>query len=391
MSLSRRVVLEGLPAAQRDLRLTDLEGRDVSAQLTPRSEDGKLSVTLSPAIRTFIVKPREIPTLTPAAEKLRLPGGIVNAIGDPTAAGPARAVWFRLTLDPSPVPAVWDGVRRQYGMRLTFGVEQTGPTASDSGAAALQLTQPITVKFAYDGMTAAELPPLILEAAGLDHEKTVDLHFVPSTPSPRLLVRSSIADANLPLKALPRLEVRPVQRAVAGLGLASVDVVIERVQPHGERITATQRLPVVIEIDGRATPEPRQPVIEAGAATTSFTLSTAGLGKTTIRASADGVMGAAVVEQMFPFGPVIAVLLGGALGGYARRFVKGARRSATGRRVTEGLLVGVVAFVAGVLGVGYLNVPPAIVATEAGAFLTGALCGFVGVTVLEALTKKTTG
>ncbi|MBE2214239.1 MAG: hypothetical protein IAE82_10245, partial [Opitutaceae bacterium] len=70
---------------------------------------------------------------------------------------------------------------------------------------------------------------------------------------------------------------------------------------------------------------------------------------------------------------------------FARRFVRGARRRSAGRQVIEGVVVGLVAFVAGVLGVGLLDLPPVIVATVAGAFLTAVLAGFAGVVVLERL------
>lgn len=385
-----RLVIEDIHDSPGELRVLDLDGQDVAARLHARAEGRRLSVAVANTT-PFIVKPRAIPRITPAAHKFTLPGGLITpVVTAPETDDPLRAAWFRVTLAPSPVPAVWNSTDNRYTMKLTFGVNLvTG--AVGASAAALRLQRPVTLKFGYEGMTADELAPVTIEAHGLEHEKTVELRFVPSTPSPRLLVRSSIADADLELKALPRLEVRPVQRAVAGFGLASVDVAIEHVLPHGGRIAAAQALPVLLEIDGRATPEPRQPVIEAGASTTTFTLRTAGLGRATIRASADGVTGGAVIEQSFPVGPVVAVLLGGALGGFARRFVKGARRAATSRRVIEGLVVGVVAFVGGVLGVGYLALPPAIVGTEAGAFLTGAICGFVGVMVLEALTKKPAG
>ena len=81
-------------------------------------------------------------------------------------------------------------------------------------------------------------------------------------------------------------------------------------------------------------------------------------------------------------------LLGGALGGFARQFVKGARRSSRRRRTLEGVVVGLVAFLAGVLGVGYFELPSGVVATEAGAFLTGAIAGFAGVSVLEFIAKR---
>lgn len=87
---------------------------------------------------------------------------------------------------------------------------------------------------------------------------------------------------------------------------------------------------------------------------------------------------------------MLAALIGGALGGYSRRFSKQATSASSGARIAEGLAVAVIAYVAGVLGVGYLALPVFVVSTEAGAFLTGALTGFVGVTVIEALSKRLT-
>jgi hypothetical protein len=78
------------------------------------------------------------------------------------------------------------------------------------------------------------------------------------------------------------------------------------------------------------------------------------------------------------------------LGGFSRRFRRQATANSSIARITEGLVVAIIAYVAGVLGVGYLGLPVAVVSTEAGAFLTGALTGFVGVTVIEALSKRLT-
>ena len=106
-----------------------------------------------------------------------------------------------------------------------------------------------------------------------------------------------------------------------------------------------------------------------------------------VSAMIGGQTATAVVRQHFPYGPLVAALLGGLLGGFARRWVKGARRDANARHLAEGAVVALVAFIAAVLGVGYLDLPQAIAATEAGAFLTGALCGFAGVVVLSKLSR----
>lgn len=380
----RRVVLEGWTGSLENLRVLDLQGQDVTTAVKPQLEQGRLTLETAPAA-PVVAKTREIATMrVPANKRTPLPGGLVIPPAG-AAAGPqgASVAWVRLTLAASPMPAPWDGVAGGYLTRLTFGLKP-----SDNAPGALTLDRPVTVKLGYEGMTGPEVAPLTLDAVGLENEKSVDLTFVPLTPEPRLLVRSTISDVNLAIAALPRIDVRPARSTLPGFGLATVQVVVARVEPHGALVPAERPTNIVIEVDGPATAEPAIVTLAAGETSGSFQLRSAGLGKVFVRATGDGVSGGATIEQTFPWGPLLAALVGGALGGYARRFVKGARRAATARRVVEGLIVGLVAFVAGVLGVGYLGLPDAVVATEAGAFLTGALCGFVGVTVLEAMTRK---
>ena len=56
-------------------------------------------------------------------------------------------------------------------------------------------------------------------------------------------------------------------------------------------------------------------------------------------------------------------------------------------RVLEGILVAIVGYAVSVLGNLQLGVPPAIAATEAGAFVTGVITGFLGVSIIESLTS----
>jgi hypothetical protein len=378
-----RMTVEGLkePGAH----LTDLGGHDVSAELQPRREGDTVSVSLAHP-GPFIVKSREVGHVAAdGSHKLTLPGGVVMPLvaAADGSGHPPSMTWFRPTLLPSPMPAVWDESSGEYVTRLTFGLER-----KSDAPVTLALEQPVMFKLGYEGLTARDLEPVVIDGSGLDHEKTIELRFLPRTPHPTLLVRSSITDTNVELQALPRLELRPVQAKILGFGLGLTDILVEQVQPDGERLPATREVMVGLEINGRATPEPREVTFKAGAADALFKLRSAGLGPVTVRASANGIGGRTSIDQQFPYGPLVSALLGGTLGGLCRRFVRGARRKSSPRLVVEGLLVGSIAFVAGVLGVGYLGLPAAVVATEAGAFLTGALTGFGGVTGLEMMTKK---
>ncbi len=375
----KRQTVTGITTPLPSLSITDLAGRDLTEQVKPRSERGALTLDL--AGRTPVVlKPREIATLPlKLPEKVVLPGGVILPSPDGTATNP---VWFRLTLAPSPMPAPWDPLRRTYGTRLTFGLQRP-----PGAPASLTLDQPILIKLDYQGLDAAPAEVRI-DAPGIEHEKTIELRFTALTSTPTLRVRSPLSDVNFELTALPRLDLLPERSRVLGFGLDRVEVAVRRVRADGTLLPVDRATSLALALDGRATIETPDPVFASGEAVATIAVRTAGLGPLAVTANADGVAGATTLYQQVPWAPVIAVLLGGALGGYARRFVKGARRAWTARRVSEGLVVAMIAFVAGVLGVGYLNLPPALVATEAGAFLTGALTAFVGVNVLESLGKK---
>lgn len=382
----RRAIVEGVVEPVQNLRITDLQGRDISAQVGARTENGKLTMDLAQS-SAVVLKSKSIETIqAPRNGRIVLPGGaVVPLTGAPT--GPTdmanKAIWFRLTLGASPTPAPWDAEADSYVTHLTFGLkrpEGAPPTAS--------LDQPVIIKLAYKGLLAPETAMISLDQPGLENEKTIPLHFTPQSEKPLVLVRSSISEFDLLLEALPRLALFPERDAFLGLGLDVAMVTLTAVQPDGRSAPVDRLTPVNVTIEGGARLKPSAVSIPAGEASTRFAVRSSGLGSITIRANVEGMSGAVDLRQTFPTGPLVAALLGGALGGFARRFMKGARRASNQRRVVEGIVVASIVFVAGILGVGYLNLPSAVVATEAGAFLTGALSGFAGVTVLEQIGKR---
>jgi len=390
---SRRLPLAGWSGGVHSLTLLDLAGEDISERLEPREQDGRVSLRVTGA-EPFIAKPKQLQTLVLAdSERTVLPGGFVVTVPAAATRAPldgeapeVKLVWFRITVGASPLPAPWNDPAQSYGTQLSFGLRS--PANSPTG---LKPPGGVLVRLAFDGATAEDVPPIVLDEPGIDHEKTIALRFRPTEPAPKLLVRSSISDVNLELRAQPRLEVRPVQSEVLGLGLAPVEVNIQRVAPDGAGLATSEATPLLLQVSRAARLEPATPMLAPGESRTVFSLRSGGLGAIRIQAKAGSYAGAATVQQRFPIAPLAAALLGGGLGGFARRFVKGSRRSAGGRRIIEGLVVSSIAFVAGVLGVNYFDsLPAALVATEAGSFLTGALSGFVGVLLLEGLSATKT-
>lgn len=388
-SIQRSLVnVKGLTGELKDWQLTDMEGRDVKERLRPALVGDQL--TLAPdALKQFVIKPNTVATRrVEVAEVMELPGGIVTARGEADAREPMS--WFRLTFLASPLPAAWDPLSELYSTTVTFGLKRPADMPPEQS-----LDQPVRIRVSYDGLVGEEPPELLLGGPGLENERSFPLRFRPTTQQPTLRVRSTLSDVDLQLRAMSRLSLQALRSEVLGFGLEEAVLTVAEILPHGEQATRETAAPITISVEGRAQVEPDSIRFQPGPAQAQFRVRSAGLGPLPVTAQLGGLSAQATIQQGFPLGPLVAVLLGGALGGYARRFVKGGRRGKPGRRLTEGMVVAIVAFVAGVLGVGYLNVPAAVVATEAGAFLAGALSGFVGVVVLEklsgALAAKPTG
>jgi hypothetical protein len=317
--------------------------------------------------------------VTLKSEPTDLPGGVATArTGEPEAGG-----WFQPTLAASPTPAIWDEDLNRYRMRLSLGLR------GDNLPANATLQQPVTVQFGFRGLIADPFDAVILEQSGIENEIHLEFLFLPTDGQPVLELRSTITDIDYPIEAMPRIELRPVQESITGLGLEDVLVRVLHLQPDGTASSAANSQIATIEVTaGSAVPDPSVLNLQGGSA--QFTLRSRGLDDTQIRVTAGALSDTLTIRQQFPTGPLIAALIGGALGGFSRRFRRQATANSSIARITEGLVVAIIAYVAGVLGVGYLGLPVAVVSTEAGAFLTGALTGFVGVTVIEALSKRLT-
>jgi hypothetical protein len=400
---SERILLDW-PVEAEQLRLLDQEGRDLTDRAQPRQEaDERISFAL-PQEEPFFVQSEGIDTLRlDSEERLVLPDGLMipmreppaevripslfGAIPMPALPQPAPA-WLRLTLVASPVPATWDRDRASYHTQLSFGLlPSEGQLPPD-----IHLAPPVAIRLGLRGLTSLEpLPLLELEQPGLAHERTLDLHFLPSTANPILKVRSRLSNVDLELQALPRLVLRPAASSLLALGLDSMDINVQRVAAHGAPLAVEVPTAISLTVDGGARAEPSMLRLEPGQSEATFGLRSAGMAPLAVTASAGGLSTSVPLEQRLPWGPLAAALVGGAAGGFARRFVKGASSKGGPLRLAEGLLVAVVAYVAAVLGVGSLGLPMAVAATEAGAFLTGALTGFIGVNVLEALSRSAQG
>lgn len=376
-------LLERRDFGGREVEITDLQGRTlIRSTQSPELQAREALPTLDAAHleSQVIVRPAGTVSLRLTPEPMDLPGGVaVTRFDEATAA--ASEGWFQPTLEASPVPAVWDNALGRYRMRLSLGLR------GDNLPEGATLQQPVTVQFGFRGLNADPFEAVTLEQTGIANEKHLEFLFLPTTEKPVLELRSAITDIDYPIEAMPRIALRPVNDSMVGLGLGETLVRVVRLQPDGTEANVLNNLRATIEvIAGGAIPEPS--VLTFQDDDTGFMLRSRGLEDVTVRVTAGAHSDTITIPQRFPTTPVLAALLGGAVGGFSRRFSRNASGGSAGARIAEGLAVAIIAYVAGVLGVSYLGLPVAVVSTEAGAFLTGALSGFAGVTVIELLSKR---
>lgn len=359
------------------LEIRDSKGRVLEQSVSTLSDRIRLDAA---ATETLIASPKELVTLDLTSRRAALPGGLIQPDRRKSAA-PGETVWFRPTASASPVPAVWVPEQEHYRTHLLLGLQ------SSSGDSGQQPERPVVMRLGFRGMDAKPVDPVTLSKVGVEHDQRVPLAFRLTTARPVVELRTDIGRYDLRLKVVPRLEVRPDAASMSGLGLETMGITVVRYGPDGNEFPVSEPTEVFVETSGaRKTTE--RVVIPEGQAHADFRIRSSGLGASRIRASVGGLEGADTVHQQFPYLPVGASVLGGALGGFCRRFRSKGTGSRDFMRVLEGVLVSVVGYAVSVLGILQLGVPPAIAATEAGAFVTGVITGFLGVSVIERLTGR---
>ncbi len=363
---------------------SDLAGRPVPVEA---GSDGRWSLRQDNE-KWIVVKPAESSPIRMTPGLQWLPGVCVPPTSNP---GTAAGDTFSSYLEFGTVPVAWDTALDAYRIMGHVGVAKNSDErlAGDLGKAAL-------VKFSFEGVRDPAAPDYTITRTGIDGEQPVDLKFAGTlTTAPALIVRCSLADTQkYTMDVQPRLALEAVSNPILGLGLEKTTVFVRAVRADQATLPLGGVVPVAIACAGGRSEGAASLAITAPEARPSFQVRSMGVGDLHIVANAStaeqALAGSLTLRQVMPWAQVLAALVGGALGGYLRRFMKGARSRVAGRRVAEGVMVGLVAFVAGVLGVGFFSLPEIIVATVAGAFLTGTAGGFAGVTLLETLAKPKT-
>lgn len=352
-----------------DLNGKKIQTRDTGSVLTAAAKAGDW----------VVFQPEKPKTMTMAPGIQWLPG--VSVVADDLAKSFLTYVNFVTS------PVVWNSDKNAYEIIALIGVAQDADETISG-----PLGQDARIKLSFDGIPAGPRE-LTINRLGLEGEKQVSFQFQKAFKEPStLVVRSSIANEQIfTVPITPHVFLSAQHPSILGLGLSRTTVTVRPLDAMGRELKAFAGRDVDINVKGGVVLGDEELKFDENAKS-AFQVASDTLGGITVIATTQSTeqffSGSLTIETRLPWPQLLAAILGGLLGGGCRRFVKGARKQQTVRHLIEGTAVSIIAFVAGVLGVGWLNLPMVIVGTVGGAFLTGAISGFLGIIVLEQITAK---
>jgi len=359
-----------------NVTLLDAQGKAVPVK---RTVAGELSADVDPR-RSYILT-------RPNPERLPLAKGGIEFPARYLTFGPTGATNLGgLFLRPAVVPLTWNEAARAYATELLVGYE------FEDGAEKA-LAAPKTVTFFAEGSHARiQADTVQIERSGGSGYKRVVLStgklegetYFTARVGPGDELRSSVTvarETGILSLSLPSTE-------LAGYGVGASTLTVAVLGRDGLPLKVTS--PLNVQLTGRRLRPDASVVIPAGASEATATVRSLGLGMAEILARTGPVTATLPVQLFFPWAALVAVVIGGAVGGSARYLRnRGKRNALLLRRVIEGVLVAVILVAAVWGGFVMIDVGAGVSGTPFGAFVVAALSGYVGCVLLDRLAKKT--
>ena len=367
-------------ATERDshagLRLLDATGKEVAITRTP---EGAITAEIDPQ-RGYLLTP-------PPPERQALPKDGVHF--------PARYVTFTpagatnlggLFLRPSVVPLTWNDQTRVYSTELFVGYEF-------ADGREVKLPVPRTVTFFAEGANARiQADSVTVEKSGGSGYQRVVLSTGQIEGETHFTARVSAADelksSVTVFREAGALKLSMPSTELPAFGVGSGVLAVTLLARDGAPFATPK--PLEVQLTSRGLRASSPVVIEAGKSVANVDMRSVGYGPDQIMAQSGAFQATLPIELVFPTAPIIASILGGALGG-ATRFLRNKRRGGAllGRRVIEGMLVGLILVGAVWAGLVAVDVTTGVLGTPFGAFVLGALSGYLGCVVLDRVANKT--
>jgi hypothetical protein len=364
------------------LRLLDAAGKEVAVA---RTTDGTIKAEVDPQ-RGYQLTPPPQERRSLPKEGLQFPVRYVTM--KQTSPSSVATNLGGLFLRPAIVPLTWNDQTHAYATDIFVGYE------FEDGAER-PLAAPKTVTFFAEGSNARikEDTVTIERSGGSGYKRVVlstgqlegETHFT-ARASPTDELKASVAIQREP--GALQLSLPSTELPAFGVGSATLTVTL--LGRDGFPFAASR--PVDIQLSSRRLRQPPVISIDQGKSTATADIRTTGSGTDEVIATSGAFRAALPIKLVFPIAPIVAALVGGALGGSARYLRnKGKRQSLLVRRVIEGMLVGLILVAATWAGLVSVDVSTGILGTPFGAFVLGALSGYLGCVVLDQVAKKTFG
>ncbi len=361
------------------LKLLDGGLKEVAVTKAP---DGSLKAAIDPQ-RGYILTPKNAPERKPLTkEGLHLPARYVTF-------SPAGATNLGgLFLRPAVVPLTWSEQARAYVTELFVGYE------FEDGRE-VNMPAPKTVTFFVEGANARiQADTVTVSKSGGSGYQRVSLSTGQVEGETHFTARVSPADelkcSVVVLREPGQLKLSLPSTELPAFGVGSAELTVSLLGRDGFPIAALK--PVEVQLTSRHLRQPAVVTIEAGKSVASADVRTMGYGPDEITAQSGAFRAVLPVKLSFPIAATVAALTGGAIGGVTR-FLRNKRKGASllMRRVLEGMLVGLIIVGAAWTGLVSVDVSTGILGTPFGAFVLGALSGYLGCVVLDRVAKKTFG
>ncbi|MGH7959113.1 MAG: hypothetical protein ACREH8_19195 [Opitutaceae bacterium] len=364
--------------ASSDLRLLDSTLKEVATTRTP---DGAIKAEIDPQ-RGYILTPPARGRVPLSKDGTHLPARYVTF--GPTGATNLGGLFLR----PAVVPLTWNEQLRTYATELFVGYE------FEDGRE-VNLPVPRTVTLFAEGANARIQADrvTVTKSGGAGYQRVVlstgqidgETHF-----TARVSAADELKSSVTVLREPGGLKLSIGSPELPAFGVGSDVLTVSVIGRDGSPFPTTK--PLEVQLTSRGLRQPAMAVIETGQSGARVDVRSVGYGPGEIVAQSGAFRTALPLMLVFPIAPIVGSLLGGGLGGGAR-FLRNKRRggSLLARRTIEGMLVGLILVGAAWAGLVAVDVSTGVLGTPFGAFVLGALSGYLGCVVLDRVAKKTFG
>ena len=360
------------------LRLLDAAGKEVSAT---RTADGILKAAVDPK-RGYILTPPPPERRAMPKDGLHFPARYVTFT--PTGATNLGGLFIR----PAVVPLTWSDEARAYATELFVGYE------FEDGRE-LNLPAPKTVTFFAEGANARiEADRVTVRKSGGSGYQRVVLSTGELEGETHFTARVSAADelktSVTVLREPGALKLSLPSTELPAFGVGSGVLTVSLLGRDGFPFATPT--PLEVNLTSRGLRQPALVVLESGKSIATADVRTVGYGPGEIVAQSGGFQATLPLMLVFPSAAIVAAIMGGGIGGVAR-YLRNRRKGGAlfSRRVVEGMIVGLILVGAAWAGLVAVDVSTGVLGTPFGAFVLGALSGYLGCVVLDGVAKKTFG